>query len=216
MATIPKNLVVIHYQEVIVATPYNYLGVELTSSLNLISQFNRIYQKVSSWLKTLHSIRHLLTNKSAKDIFSLTDLPTLSYWSLLKPSFSNTQVKKIRSLERRSKSLINNFDPNIINLLKKRVCFFVYKVTNQKICPPLNELKVSKINTRNNNYKVKLTKIKLEYGLFFFWYSPLEIRKQYFHKSFKSGLKSYLASNKRFLGLLTVIFSRSFLLWLLM
>ena len=123
---------------------------------------------MSSWLKTLHSIRHLLTNKPAKDIFSLTDLPILSYWSLLKPSFSNTEVKKIRSLERRSKSLINNFDPNIINLLKKKVCFFVYNVINQKICPPLNELKVSKVNTRNNDYKVKLTKIKLEYGLFFY------------------------------------------------
>ena len=54
-------------------------------------------------------------------------------------------MKKLRSVERRSKSLINNFDPNIIHVLKKRVCFFVYDVINEKICPPLNdfyELKV--------------------------------------------------------------------------
>ena len=76
-------------------------------------------------------------------------------------------MKKLRSLERRSKSLINNFDPNIIDLLKKRVCFFEYDVINEKICPPLNdfyELKVSKINTRNNGYMVKLPKAKFEYG----------------------------------------------------
>ena len=85
-------------------------------------------------------------------------LPILSYCRLLKPSFSNTQVKKLRSLERRRKSLINDFDLNIINLLKTRVCFFVYDVINEKICPPMNdfyELKVPKINTRNNGDMVK-------------------------------------------------------------
>ena len=84
-------------------------------------------------------------------------LPTLSYCSLLKASFSNTQVKKLRSLERRSKSLINNFDPNITTLLKKRVCFFVHDVINENVRPPPNDfckLKVSKINTRNNGYMV--------------------------------------------------------------
>ena len=43
----------------------------------------------------------------------------------------------------------------------------MYGVINEKICPPLNdfyELKVSKINSRNNGYLVKLPKIKLEYG----------------------------------------------------
>ena len=131
-------------------------------------------------------------------------LPTLSYCSLLKPSFSNTQVKKLGSLKKRPKALINNFDPNMINLLKKRVCFFVYEVVNEKIRPPLNdfyELKVSKINTRNNGYVVKLLKTKLEYGRLSLRSVgekisndlPLEIRKQCFNKSFKSSLKSYLA-----------------------
>ena len=75
-------------------------------------------------------------------------------------------MKKLGSLERRSKLLINNFDPNIINLLKKRVCFFVHDVISEKIRPPLNdfyELKVSKINTRNNGYMVKLPKTKREF-----------------------------------------------------
>ena len=75
-------------------------------------------------------------------------------------------MKKLGSLERRSKLLINNFDPNIINLLKKRVCFFVHDVLNEKIRPPLNDfydLKVSKINTRNNGYMVKLPKTKREF-----------------------------------------------------
>ena len=114
---------------------YKYLGVELTSSLNLKSQFNRSYKKVSSRssrLKTLHRLGHFLTKKSAKDVFNLMVLPTLSYSSYLKPSFSNTQVKKLRSLERRSKSIINNFDPNIINQLKKKVRFFVYDVSMKR------------------------------------------------------------------------------------
>ena len=69
-------------------------------------------------------------------------------------------------MERGTKSLINNVGPNIANLLKRRVCFFVY-VINENFCPPLNDfykLKVSKINTRNNGYMVKLPNTKLEYG----------------------------------------------------
>ena len=75
-------------------------------------------------------------------------------------------MKKLRSLERRSKSLINNFDPNILNLLKKRVCFSAYDVINEKICSLLNnfyKLKVSKINTTNDGYMVKLPNTNFEY-----------------------------------------------------
>ena len=179
---------------------------KLTSSLNLNSQFDRNYKKVSSRLKTIHRIRHLLTDKLAKDVFRLMVLPTLSYCSLLKPSFSNTQVKKLRSLERQSKSLINNFDLNTINLLKKRVCFFAHGVINEKVRPPLNdfyEVKFSKINMRINDSMVKLPKEKLECGRLSLKFTaakifndlPLEFRKQCFHKSFKSSLKICLASN---------------------
>ena len=80
------------------------------------------------------------------------------------------------------------------------------EVINEKICPPLNdlyELKVSKIITRNNGYMVKLPKTKLEYGRLSLKFMgakifndlPLEIRKHCLVKSFKSSLKSYLASN---------------------
>ena len=128
LAKIPKNLEVIYNHQVInVTISYKYLGVELTSSLNLNCQFDGNYKKVLSRLKALHHLKRLLANKSAKNFFSLMVLPTLSYCSLLKPSFSNTQVKKLRSLGRRSKLLMNNFDPNIVNLLKKRV-IFVYDV----------------------------------------------------------------------------------------
>ena len=72
-------------------------------------------------------------------------LPSLSHCSLLKPSSNNTQVKRLRSLDRRSKSLINCFDPNIISLLKKRVCFFVYDVIDEKICPPMYDFYEKKI-----------------------------------------------------------------------
>ena len=128
LAKIPKNLEVIYNHQVInVTISYKYLGVELTSSLNLNCQFDGNYKKVLSRLKALHHLKRLLANKSAKDFFSLMVLPTLSYCSLLRPSFSNKQVKKLRSLETRSKLLMNNFDPNIINLLKKRV-IFVYDI----------------------------------------------------------------------------------------
>ena len=102
LAKIPKNLGVTYNHQVInVTTSYKYLGVELTNSLNLNSQFDRNYKKVSSRLKEVNRIRHLLTNKSAKDVFSLMLPHILSYCSLLKPSFSNTQVMKLRQLEKR-------------------------------------------------------------------------------------------------------------------
>ena len=60
-----------------IPTLYKFRGVELTSSLNLNSQCDRNYTKISSRLKTLRRIRHILTNKSAKYIFSLMVLLTL-------------------------------------------------------------------------------------------------------------------------------------------
>ena len=36
-------------------------------------------------------------------------------------------------------SLIKDFEQNIINLLERRVCFFVCYVINEKIWPPLND-----------------------------------------------------------------------------
>ena len=90
--------------------------------------------------------------------------------------------------------------------------YFVYDVINEKICLLLNdlyELKVSKINTRNNSYMVKLPKTRLECGRLSLKFMgakifndlPLEIRKQCSDKSFKSSLKSYLASNYFFFTL---------------
>ena len=89
--------------------------------------------------------------------------------------------------------------------MKKRVCFFVYDVIYEKICSPLDdfyELKVSKINTRNNRYMVKLPKTKLEYGRLSLKFIGakifndllLEIWKQCFYKNL-SSLKSYVASD---------------------
>ena len=61
---------------------------------------------------------------------------------------------------------------------------------------------------------VKLPKAELEYDCLSVTFTrakifddlPLEIRKQFFNKSFKSSLKSKLASNYFFLVLLTVFF----------
>ena len=71
-AKITKNLEVICNQQVInVTISYKHLGVELTSLLNLNSQFDRKHKKVSSRLKALHRLRKRLKNKSTKDVFSL-------------------------------------------------------------------------------------------------------------------------------------------------
>ena len=52
LAKIPKNLKVIYNHQVInVTTSYKYHGVELTSPLNLNSQVDINYKKVSSRLK---------------------------------------------------------------------------------------------------------------------------------------------------------------------
>ena len=84
-AKIHKHLEVTYNHQLInVITSNKYLGVELARSLNLNSQFDRNYKKLSSPLKTLHRIRHLLTNKLAKDVFRFMVLPILSYCSLLK------------------------------------------------------------------------------------------------------------------------------------
>ena len=116
LAKIPRDLEVIYnFQLINVTTTYKYLGVELTSSLNLNSQFEKNYKKVSARLRMLQRIRHLLNNKAAKDIFNLMILPILSYCSLLKPSFNSTKVSKFKSIEKRAKTIIRNFNPDKAN-----------------------------------------------------------------------------------------------------
>ena len=72
---------------------YKYLGVEITSSLNLNSHFETTFKRASSRLRLLHKIRPQLNLLSAKAIYRGMIIPVLTYlWRLkLKPNYNATR-----------------------------------------------------------------------------------------------------------------------------
>ena len=55
-------------QPINVTKTYKYLGIEIDSSLNMNSHFDKTYKKMTGRLKLLDKLRHLLTTKAALNI----------------------------------------------------------------------------------------------------------------------------------------------------
>ena len=209
IAKIPRDLnVFFNHQRISITKTYKYLGVELTSTLNLNSQFNINYRKASARLKLLAKIRHQLTVQAAINVFNHMIVPLFSYCSLLKLSFSNTQLNMLKSIENRARAIVLKYDstvsfsPKIRNAEKLKVCSFVHDVINNNVSYPFTEyfrLKSTKSHTRNNGYFIHVPNFKLEYGRASLKYQgakifnelPLDVRTKVRDKSFKSIIKDH-------------------------
>ena len=172
LTKIPRDIKIVYDNQTINTTKsYKYLGVEINASLNLNTHIDKNFKKMSSRLKLLRKIRPYLTMKGTKCVLSHMIMPVMTYCSMLKLSYSETQLNRIRSFERRSKLLLSGgletFDFDILNEGKRKVCGFVHDVLVGNISTPFNKyfmLASNRINTRNNNHILVLPKVKLEYG----------------------------------------------------
>ena len=201
VAKINKNFEVKFNNQYINETKsYKYLGVDDNHTLNLNSNFDKTYKKMSSRLRRLNKLRSNMIASAAASI-----APLFSYCSLLKPTLTQTQVNRILSFERRAKEIIGykqhqKKQVNLVNIRKQRICSFVHKVVMGKVGDPFENyfgFLNTTVNTRNRNIQLRLPKLKLEYGRRSTKYLrtkifndlPIEVRKHCKEKNFNSILK---------------------------
>ena len=116
---------------------YKYLGVELDSTLQMTSHFDKCYKKASSRLNFLKKIRHLVNEETAKTIYDSMIAPTLSYCSLVNQNLTNSQIQRLKSFDKRVTSAIVNskesaicVQRSILKIRKFQSCMFVKKTLN--------------------------------------------------------------------------------------
>lgn len=197
--------------EVVETNFYQYLGVELTSSLSLASYFQQCYKKAAGRLRLLHRVRPLLTPLAARSVYVSMVIPTLTYCSILNLNLTKTQSDNLKSLERRADNIVNRANeiklpiPSIINFTNKRACTLVQSCLENKLSVDMNtkfKLISHIIQTRNNNHMLKLPSMRTEYGKRSFCFMaakifntlPLELRKAE-GKSFLDALGTYFGHN---------------------
>ena len=108
MAASPKSLEVKYQDNIINATTsYKYLGVKLDSTMTMQEHFNSRCEKASSQLTLLSKLRYFITEKTAKTIYQLIVLPVVTYCCLVNLKMTETQSKRLESLENPSQKVIN-------------------------------------------------------------------------------------------------------------
>ena len=165
---------------------------------------------MTSRLRLLNKLRPNMTASAAVSIYSMVIVPLFSYYSLLKPTLTPTQVNRILLFERRAKEIIGykqrqKKQVNLVNIRKQIICSFVLKVVMGKFGDPFEnyfEILSTTVNSRNKNILLLLPKLKLEYGrrstkylgTKIFHDLPIEVRKHCQEKNFNSISKNHFLS----------------------
>ena len=148
---------------------YKYLGVTLTSSLNMNDHLNATIKKASSRIHLLKKMRSHMDSKTAKLICQSMIVPILTYCPLsLYGSIPAYLKNRINAMEARAQLIIGNENEvaksKIIN--KKRLCLFIHKCLHTD---QFNDhfsdyftLKNTNVGTRDNGTRLVMPRIKLE------------------------------------------------------
>ncbi len=121
-----KNLNITYNNTVInFVTEYVYLGNVIDNHMSLNENFHRSYKRASGRLRLLQSVRRNLTVASAIDIYNMI-LPILTYSSTIKTIFTDSQLAKYTSFERRACKVIGTKSiPNTKELMQSQICSMV-------------------------------------------------------------------------------------------
>ena len=106
--------------------------------------------------------------------------PILTYSGTVKLLFTNTQLERLTSIERRAKEIIGSEReiPSLDKLIKMKSCLVVRKCLDNEVCNNFcGYFQANKHdrNTRNKNIFVRLPKVKLEYNRHSFRFAGAKI-----------------------------------------
>ena len=199
-----STLQLYHNSTPIAATQtYKYLGLTLTSSLNMSQHLAAAIKKASSRVHLLRKMRSFMDAKTTKLIYQAMIVPILTYGSLSLYGSTPPHIKsKIEKVEDRAQLIIGNSEtiPKAESIKRKQLCTFVHKcLHNDDICSELKEyytIRKTTANTRCNGTKLDIPKIKLEaarkstyyQGAIVFNELPEDTRKETNYRTFKKQL----------------------------
>ena len=108
---------------------YKYLGVNLDSSLNLESHFDKMYKRAAGRFNLLRRIRPLIDKSSAEKIYKAMIQPVFTYCGTLGLCWSRSRKSRIESIERRSQKVIGgNYQVQTVeSLIKRQSCQLVFR-----------------------------------------------------------------------------------------
>ena len=122
-------------------TTYCYLGNELDPSLTLSRNFDKSYKKASGRLNLLTKMRPYLSVDTAYKIYEMVIAPVLLYSTLIHLQITDTQKRKLQSIDRRAKKIIGGKKKicEIEKMRLKKSCKVVRKCLNGELCPKFNK-----------------------------------------------------------------------------
>lgn len=162
------------------AASYKYLGYTLDACLLLNENFDIAYKRACKRPRLLSKLREYLTSDAAFKIYEMMILPILAYNTMIKPVFTDTELMRLESIERRASEIVGR-GKNVSkteSLIRRKVCQFVRECLDNKICSNFQgyfEINNHCKGTRNYSILVKLPKVKLEYATKSFRFSVAKI-----------------------------------------
>ena len=93
-------------QKIVETDRYEYLGITLDKNLNLLSQFEKMFKKVSSRIKLLARVRMNISPSTAETIYKVMILPILLYCSNINIGMSDSHKAKLEKLQDRVMRII--------------------------------------------------------------------------------------------------------------
>ena len=200
-----------HNKNVTETTQYKYLGIVLDQSLLLNNHFQKTYKKASSRLRLLSKVRPLLTIKAANTLYLALVVPILTYCPSVCFSFTETQKRKLASIDERASRIIStrfvHVTPTSIETLKlKRTVVFVHQCIKQDVNENFRnyfETFETGRNTRNSGTCLRLPKVKLQAARKAFYFLgakmyndlPLGVRRETNTNNFKSSFDINIQRN---------------------
>ena len=140
-----------------------YLRVNLDSSLNLESHFDKMYKRAAGRFNLLKRIRPLIDKSSAQKIYKAVIRPVFTYCGTLGLCWSRSRKNRIESIERRSQKVIDgNYQVHTVeSLVKGQPCQLVFDCLQDSFCSPFKGYFTQiehNINTRNNGCSLNFPK----------------------------------------------------------
>ena len=121
-------------------TDYKYLGVQVDTTFNLNSHFDKCFKRASGRLRLLAKLRSCMDNTTASTIYSNMILPTFTYCGILLLKLTNTQIVRLSLFHSRSLKIVYGAEASkywlmsVINANKMRACKLVRKCLRKSIC----------------------------------------------------------------------------------
>ena len=122
-------------QKIVKLDRYKHLGITLNKILNLLSQFEKMYTKVSSRIKFLATVCMSIGPTTAETIYKGMISPIFSYYGNISIGISDSHKSKLEKLHNQVTRIINGRNGKIslpsINKVRNKQCTIeVFKCLN--------------------------------------------------------------------------------------